>query len=1371
MKAAFLLLLHRAGRLSLTMLFLISTWLVGPVASHPAYAMPTLAPTFSCDSVSGIPTVDCNALVALYDATSGGSWANNSGWLTTNTPCSWFGVTCGGGRVTQLRLQSNGLTGTIPVGLHELAKLNWLELQYNNLSGPIPPELGLLSELTELSLYGNALSGTIPDTLSHLLKLNALRLGFNNLSGTVPMELSYLPALTILGIDSNQLTGSLPEELGNLTGLTLLNANDNQFTGSIPASFGNLPELWRLWLENNQLSGPLPSELGNLSKLRHFSVRNNALKDEIPASFTNLTALGKVDLGYNMLTASGTTLKNFLNTKDPDWAATQTTIPKGLTAATLSANSVKLTWTPIAYTADGGYYEIRAATTAGGPYTVQGVTANKSSSEYTVSGLTPNTTYYFVVRSYTPAHASQQNALWSGFSNEASATTQNNTTQTAPNITSSPVTTALRGQAYAYSVVASGSSPLTFALLQQPTGMTINANTGFISWTPSEVGTFAVTVKVSNSVSAKEQSFTITVNATPKITSAPPTIANVNQPYAYDVDGTGTPAPTFALVAPPAGMAINSNSGLINWTPTATGLYSVTVTANNGVGSDSQFFTIIVNATTTEEAPKITSTPPTIANVNTAYTYDVDASGRPNPQFSLTAAPAGMAINATTGAISWTPTASANANVTVRAANNAGSDSQSFTIAVSAAPTGDSYEDDDACNRATMIPTSGAEQLHSFHDVNDQDWVKFTAQAGRTYIIDVESTGARADAVVELYDVCELPPTATGDNAFGKSVRLEWDATKNGEYLIKLQQLDPSISGANTDYVVAVMADNVPPSTPKSPRCSALSETALAIQWKQNPERDVKGYRIAYSGNVSGNEDVDGSKTTYYELKDLAPNQTTRFRLRAVDFSGNESAPSGEVECLAEVRPENFKPTMTLTQPAGGTTYTTTATVLTFSGVAQDAGGNLSRVRVRNNTTGAEAQDFGLSGASAPFRVEDITLAVGNNSVRVTAYDDAGNATDRDLVVQRLGESPGAVLIVAGRNETASLQTNIYNATNRAYRIFKSAGYSDDDIYYMAAVEQKPDGDVNRVDATTTPANLQTAITEWARSRVGFGQPFTLYLMDHGFADRYCVDGCAAGGHVTPTQVNQWLKALETATGVNQVNIIIEACQSGSFLDRFNGTVQDIENSLSRQNRVVITSTGRANNAYASAQGAYFSDAFFSCLADSGDLKSCFEQGKAAVTVTGVDQTPWLDDNGDGLYNNTDGTVAQGRFVTRFFSSVRPVISNAAIERSGATGTLTADVVAGAEAVEIVWAAVYPPNFVEPEDVTLNLQVPTVRLEPDPSAPNRYRFTYVNGFSEPGDYRVIFYAQDRLGIHAQPRLPGDNPAPAANQIFLPLVNR
>jgi len=128
--------------------------------------------------------------------------------------------------------------------------------------------------------------------------------------------------------------------------------------------------------------------------------------------------LTQTDLGYNMLTAMDAALLAFLAVEDPDWAATQT-IPPG----NLQANGTTLTWTPILYTGDGGYYVISQATTPGGPYTVAGQTADKTVSSYTVAGLNYNTTYYLVVQSYTPAHGEQQNNLLSDYSQEISITT------------------------------------------------------------------------------------------------------------------------------------------------------------------------------------------------------------------------------------------------------------------------------------------------------------------------------------------------------------------------------------------------------------------------------------------------------------------------------------------------------------------------------------------------------------------------------------------------------------------------------------------------------------------------------------------------------------------------------------------------------------------------------------------------------------------------------------------------------------------------------------------------------------------------------------------------------------------------------------
>jgi hypothetical protein len=387
---------------------------------------------------------------------------------------------------------------------------------------------------------------------------------------------------------------------------------------------------------------------------------------------------------------------------------------------------------------------------------------------------------------------------------------------------------------------------------------------------------------------------------------------------------------------------------------------------------------------------------------------------------------------------------------------------------------------------------------------------------------------------------------------------------------------------------------------------------------------------------------------------------------------------------------------------------------------------------------------------------------VGDNSVEVTVYDDAGNTGSALLTLRRLGESAGAVIIVAGHNGTYSLQTNIYNAANNAYQVFQGAGFSDDDIYYLAPAAQDPDGDGNsEVDATATSANLQTAVN-WASGRLDSGDPLYLYMIDHGIIEAFCTDGCASSGRTTSQNLDAWLNTLEASTDAN-VNVIIEACQSGSFIDR----IGDVAASISKVGRVVIASTGRTNNAYASAQGAYFSDAFFSCIVESNSLKTCYDQANTAVETTGVNQTPWLDDNGDGLSNPVDGTIAQNRYVASSFGSFRPEIGDVSVIVAGGSGTLSATVERGAEDIDLVWAAVYPPSFQEPTTTTLNLGVPVVLLQADPEQDTLYTVSYPNGFTEEGTYRVVFYTQDQAGIHAQPKLE----MVGEQKVYLPLVLR
>ena len=150
--------------------------------------------------------------------------------------------------------------------------------------------------------------------------------------------------------------------------------------------------------------------------------------------------------------------------------------------------------------------------------------------------------------------------------------------------------------------------------------------------------------------------------------------------------------------------------------------------------------------------------------------------------------------------------------------------------------------------RAQAIPTDGGTQDHTFHDTGDSDWIRFTAQANKTYVIRVQN-GNKADAGIALFDACSLTQVNFGNSSFGTETILTWDSTKNGDYFVQLQQqADPPTFGNDVAYKVSVTLDNVPPSTPINTRCVAENATTLNVQWQKSPERDVKQYIIQYTG-------------------------------------------------------------------------------------------------------------------------------------------------------------------------------------------------------------------------------------------------------------------------------------------------------------------------------------------------------------------------------------------------------------------------------------------------------------------------------------------------------------------------------------------
>ena len=77
-----------------------------------------------------------NALIAFYNATDGPNWKNNLNWLTDHPISIWHGVKVDErGRVIELRLPDNDLSGEITLKLSNLTDLQVLDLHRNDLIG------------------------------------------------------------------------------------------------------------------------------------------------------------------------------------------------------------------------------------------------------------------------------------------------------------------------------------------------------------------------------------------------------------------------------------------------------------------------------------------------------------------------------------------------------------------------------------------------------------------------------------------------------------------------------------------------------------------------------------------------------------------------------------------------------------------------------------------------------------------------------------------------------------------------------------------------------------------------------------------------------------------------------------------------------------------------------------------------------------------------------------------------------------------------------------------------------------------------------------------------------------------------------------
>jgi hypothetical protein len=239
---------------------------------------------------------------------------------------------------------------------------------------------------------------------------------------------------------------------------------------------------------------------------------------------------------------------------------------------------------------------------------------------------------------------------------------------------------------------------LTYALRSGPPGVTLSGG-GSLSWTPTEAqgpSTNRVEVGVTDGWSEVVMGFNVVVrevNRPPVLPSVGQFAINELEAWSFNAGGEDADVPvqslTHALVSGPAGVSV-SRSGLITWIPSeaqgpATHIIRYSVT--DGVATTEGDIVVVVREVNT--GPVLATVSNRTLDELTTLSLSLSATDVDIPAQSLTywivSGPPGMTVNASSGALAWTPTEAQGPSTTtvlVAVTDGVASVTNSFTVVV-----------------------------------------------------------------------------------------------------------------------------------------------------------------------------------------------------------------------------------------------------------------------------------------------------------------------------------------------------------------------------------------------------------------------------------------------------------------------------------------------------------------------------------------------------------------------------------------------------------------------------------------------------------------------------------------------------------------
>ena len=595
-------------------------------------------------------------------------------------------------------------------------------------------------------------------------------------------------------------------------------------------------------------------------------------------------------------------------------------------------------------------------------------------------------------------------------------------------------------------------------------GMSIDANTGVFSWTPSEAQgglTPSVTVTVTDNGTGNltdSETFSITVNDTnvaPVLAAIGNQTVNEGATLSFTASATDSDLPsqtlTYSLDAASLalGMSINASTGVFSWTPTEAqgGLApSVTVTVtDNGSGNltDSETFTMTVGDTNL--APVLAAIGNQSVNEGATLSFTASATDADVPaqslSYSLDAASLalGMTINSSTGVFSWTPTEAQGGltpSVTITVTDNGSgnlTDSETFTISVG------------EVNTAPVLAAIGNQS------VNEGATLSFTASATDpdvpsqtlTYSLDAASIalGMSIDANTGAFSWTPtesqggLTPSVTitvTDNGTGNLTDSETFTITVGDTNIAPVLAAIGNQSVNEGATLSFTASATDPDLPAQSLTYSLDAASLALGMTINSSTGAFSWTpseaqggltpsvtITVTDNGSGNLTDSETFTITVGDTNLAPVLTA---------IGNQTVNEGATLNFTASATDADVPAQTLTYSLDAASIALGMTIDANTGVfswtpAESQGGLAPSVTitVTDNGTGALTDSETFTITVGDTNLAPVLAAIGNQSVNEGAtLTFTASATDADLPSQSLTYSLDAASIALGMTINSS---------------------------------------------------------------------------------------------------------------------------------------------------------------------------------------------------------------------------------------------------------------------------------------------------------------------------------------------------------------